>query len=211
MIFATSSVELTNVVLFVVTFALGTPPIPKLTFDPSANDVTFAQCSFIPRGPATNTADKPGVILINGMTSPTGVYRFIDCNTENTTVGFTSDALTTQISDVHIVGGRWAVEMTMFNFNPNTKIVAMWLTGVAMATSVILVNSRWLVISGCAMGSAGFHGGAEADMTITGNRFQGSVGLNGAFRALVFTGNVHQGLTNTTSGACLVTNNLQAV
>jgi pectate lyase-like protein len=177
----------------------------------AANDVTFAQCSFIPRGPATNTADKPGVILINGMTSPTGVYKFIDCNTENTTVGFTSDALTPQISDIHIIGGRWAMEMAMFNFNPNTKIVAMWLTGVAIAASATLVNSLWLVISGCAMGSAGFHGGPEADMTITGNRFQGSVFLGGAFRALVFTGNVHQGLTNIASGNCLVTNNLQAV
>jgi len=103
------------------------------------------------------------------------------------------------------------MEMAMFNFNPNTKIVAMWLTGVAIAASATLVNSLWLVISGCAMGSAGFHGGPEADMTITGNRFQGSVFLGGAFRALVFTGNVHQGLTNIASGNCLVTNNLQAV
>jgi hypothetical protein len=176
-----------------------------------ANDVTFAQCSFLPRGPATNAGNKPGVILINGMTIPTGVYKFIDCNTENTSVGFTSDAFTPQISDIHIVGGRWAVEMTMFNFHPDTKIVAMWLTGVAMATTVVLVNSQWLVISGCAMGSAGFHGGPEADMTITGNRFQGGVFLGNAFRALVFTGNVHQGLTNIASGNCLVTNNLQAV
>jgi hypothetical protein len=176
-----------------------------------ANDVTFVGCAFLPRGPATAAADKPGVILINGMTSPTGAYRFIDCNTENTTVGFSSDAATPQISDIHVVGGRWAVETTMFNFHSSTKIAAMWLTGVAMATSVILVNSLWLVMSGCAMRSSAFHGGAEADMTITGNRFQGSVLLNGAFRALMFTGNVHNGLTNTTSGNCLVTNNLQAV
>jgi hypothetical protein len=51
----------------------------------------------------------------------------------------------------------------------------------------------------------------HTDMTITGNRFLGSVHLNGAFRALMFTSNVHNGLTNTTSGNTLVTNNLQAV
>ncbi|MBO0800355.1 MAG: hypothetical protein J2P31_16160, partial [Blastocatellia bacterium] len=68
-----------------------------------------------------------------------------------------------------------------------------------------------LTISGCSIsGNSAFHGGADADMTITGNRFLGNVWLNGSFRALMFTGNVHNGLTNTTSGNCLVTNNLQS-
>jgi len=177
-----------------------------------ANDVTFAQCTFLPRGPATTAGQKPGVILINGMTNETGVYKFIDCNTENTSVGFTSDQFTTRINDIHIIGGRWAMEMGMFNFHPNTKIVAMKLTGAAIAVPAVLVNSVWLTISGCTIaGNSGFHGGADADMTITGNRFLGNVGLNGAFRALMFTGNVHYGLTNTASGNCLVTNNLQRV
>jgi len=179
-----------------------------------ANDVTFAQCSFLPRGPATITGNgnKPGVILINGLTISTGVFKFIDCNTEATSVGFSSDAATPRIDDIHVVGGRWAMETTMFNFHPNTKIVAMWLTGVAMASSVILVNSQWLVMSGCTMGNSAFHGGADADMTITGNRFQGSVLLQGDFRGLMFTGNVHNGLTDATSvnNHVLVTNNLQS-
>jgi Pectate lyase superfamily protein len=175
-----------------------------------ANGVIFVGSDFIPRGPAIAPADKPAVIMINGVTIPTGVYRFTDCNAENTSVGFSSDAATPQISDIHVVGGRWSMDTTMFNFHPNTKVAAMWLTGVAMGTTVILVNTLWLVMSGSTMGSAGFHGGPEADMTITGNRFQGSVLLDGAFRALVFTGNVHNGLTNSSSGNTLVTNNLQS-
>src|SRR5262245_2631097 len=136
-----------------------------------ANDLTFAECSFLPRGPATNSGNKPGVILINGMTNPTGVYRFINCITENTSVGFTSDALTTQINDIHVVGGRWAMEMSMFNFNASTKVTAMKLTGAQIAVPAVLVNSEWLTISGCTIsGNSGFHGGLDADMTITGNR-----------------------------------------
>jgi hypothetical protein len=179
----------------------------------TANDLTFVGCTFIPLGPATITGNgnKPGVILINGMTIPTGVYRFIDCNTEATSVGFSSDAATPRIDDIHVVGGRWAMELEMFNFHPNTKIVAMKLTGAEIAAPAILVNSRWLTISGCSIaGNSAFHGGADADMTITGNRFLGNVWLNGAFRGLMFTGNVHNGLANTTSGNCLVTNNLQS-
>jgi hypothetical protein len=175
----------------------------------TANDVTFAECSFLPRGPGTA---KPGVIVINGMTNQTGVYKFIDCNTENTTVGFTSDAVTTGIGDIHIVGGRWAMEMTMFNFHANTKIVAMKLTGASIAKSAVLVDSKWLTISGCTFGEdVGFHGGADADMTITGNRFLASVFLGGTFRALMFTGNVYNGLTDTASGNKLVANNLLVV
>jgi hypothetical protein len=153
--------------------------------------------------------------MINGMRNPTGVYRFIDCITEATSVGFTSDAFTPQINDLHIIGGRWVLDMAMFNFHPSAKITAMKLNGIDITSltgtnTVILVNSHWLTISGCSIfGNSAFHGGDEADMTITGNRFEGSVLLNGAFRALMFTGNVHQGLTNTTSGSRLVTNNLQ--
>ena len=55
--------------------------------------------------PATATAAKPVVIFINGMTNQTEVYRFVDCLRENTPVGFTSDAVTTSISDIHVVGG----------------------------------------------------------------------------------------------------------
>lgn len=175
-----------------------------------ANDVTFVGCTFIPIGPATTAGQKPGVVLINGMTNPTGVFHFIDCNTENTSVGFTSDAITTSINDIQVVGGRWAMEMGMFNFNSNTKVATMKLTGVNISAPVGLVDSLWLTISGCFIaGNSGFFGGPNADMTITGNRFRGSVFLGGAFRALMFTGNMHNGLTNQSSGNCLVTNNLQ--
>jgi hypothetical protein len=102
--------------------------------------------------------------------------------------------------------------MAMFNFHPSAKITAMKLNGVDITSTntVILVNFHWLTISGRSIfGNSTFHGGAEADTTITGNRFEGSVLLNGAFRALMFTGNVHNGLTDTMSGACFVMNNLQ--
>jgi hypothetical protein len=175
-----------------------------------ANDLTFVGCTFVPTGPATNPGNKPGVVLINGMTNPTGVYYFFDCNTENTSVGFTSAATTTYINDIQVVGGRWAMEMAMFNFNNNTKVGAMKLTGVNISAPVGLLNSLWLLITGCLItGASGFFGVTETDMTITGNRFLGSVLLHGAFRTLMFTGNVHNGLTNTSSGNCLVTNNLQ--
>ena len=177
----------------------------------TANDVTFVGSTFVPIGPAINSADKPAVIFITGKPDAVAVYRFIDCNTENTSAGFASDAATPQLNDIHVVGGRWAMEMSMFNFHPNTKIVAMKLTNASISKPVILVNSKWLTISGCSIaGNSAFHGGAEADMTITGNRFLGSVFLGGAFRGLMFTGNVHNGLTDTASGNKLVANNLQS-
>jgi len=178
-----------------------------------ANDLTFVGCTFIPQGPATTSGNKPGVILINGMTNPTGVYYFFDCNTENTSVGFTSAATTPYINDIQVVGGRWAMEMAMFNFNPNTKVGAMKLTGVSISAPVGLLNSLWLIISGCLItGASAFFGASETDMTITGNRFLGSVLLQGDFRGLMFTGNVHNGLTDATSvnSNVLVTNNLQS-
>jgi hypothetical protein len=183
-----------------------------------ANDVTFTQCTFIPgRRPAT-AGQKPGVILINGMTVETGVYRFVDCKTENTSVGFTSDQFTPRINGIEVLGGRWAVELGMFNFNPNTRVEAMKLTGAEISTLegqvVGLVNAQWLVISGCLIGGASaFFGGPQADMTITGNRFLGSVFLGGAFRTLMFTGNVHNGLNDAmdmSSGRYLVGNNLES-
>jgi pectate lyase-like protein len=182
----------------------------------TANDVNFAQCTFIPLQLVT-VGQKPGVILINGMTNQTGVFRFIDCVTENTSVGFTSDASTPQIDDIQIVGGRWVPELTMFNFHPNTKIGTMKLTGASIASlspstnTVALLGAIWLTISGCSIfGNSAFFGGPEADMTITGNRFIGRVELIGFFRGLMFTGNLHNGLTDTSSGNRFVANNLQS-
>jgi len=171
-----------------------------------ANDITFSGASFLPRGPSVV---KPSVVSFTNYLNNTGVIKFIDILTENTSVCFVSDAASTLINDLSIVGGRWASVTSFWNLNTATKVRSCRIVGATMAPQWIIVNPEWLSMSGCTVGGAvTINGGSGSVAAIGANVFLGAVTLGAAWGKLCFVGNIIQGtFTDSATGGKVIANN----
>jgi len=178
-------------------------PVSCVKITGNCNAITFTDCIFIPRH--ANAAANTITVEIDGYSNALGIFVFNNCNTENVQTGFTSDATTSEISNIRLRGGRWVPGGNMFLFNAATKITAMSLDGAVIDPPTELTDPHWLRIHNCQFTDAvTLTGGSDAEANLTGNTILiDDLILSGEWDALHVSGTLLPGgeITNSATGA----------
>lgn len=148
-----------------------------------ANDIVMFGTQLIPRGPGTGTLPA-SVSFFNIAAGSSGVFKFIECNTEAVSVCFDSDVTSTNVTELVVTSGRWTPTTNVFNLATGTQLVACEFNGCGFGQPVIIVDPKWVLFTGCRF-SAGMHlvGGTGATCSLAdGNVFiGGDLVLDGAW------------------------------
>jgi hypothetical protein len=109
-----------------------------LVYEGGVNDVNHDNCSFLPRGP---NGTRPDMVLFDTITvGNPGIYNFTACVTENTNSAFTSNAASTEVTALNVLGGRYAQNSELVAFDPATRPLYCNLAPDQNAGNLSLVN-----------------------------------------------------------------------
>lgn len=159
-------------------------PVYCVEISGEANEIHFTDASLIPRGPGAIPTDVFG---FTNYTNGTGVFSIIDITTENVRYPFTSDANTPLITELKIVGGRWASASNFFNLNSATQLSNFILSAASINNPLNLTPSNWAKVTGCFFGGPVTLTGTSVtttDCVFQGNTCNGDLNLTGAWRKL---------------------------
>ena len=174
----------------------GIAPNVIVQFGGSANDVSFVDVNAFPTassGLTTTTILGFFNLTPNDQGSYTGVYNFVNWNSENVKSAII-DSGNIDITALSIIGGRWTGGGTadFFTQGPSTRYKALTMTGANVGgfAGFTLRNPTGSRVTGCYFGTfVSLIAGAEADMAFVGNTVAGDAYLTGTWRSLVVTGN----------------------
>lgn len=159
-------------------------PVYCVEISGEANAIQFTDAGLIPRGPGVTPTDVFG---FTNYTNSTGVFSLINIGTENVRYPFTSDANTPLITELKIVGGRWASSSNFFNFNSATALSNFILSGASINNPFNLKPSNWAKVTGCFFGGPVTLTGTSlttSDCVFVGNTCAGDLTLTGPWKKL---------------------------
>jgi len=176
----------------------------------SANDVSFVDINAFPT--ATGAGDTATVLGFFNLDSATGIYTFVNWNSENVKSAII-DSGTSEIVALSIIGGRWTGASTgdFFTQGAATRYKALSMSGINVGgfTGFTLHNPTWSKITGGFFGvPVSLVAGTDADMAFVGNVVADAAYLTGAWRSLAVTGNclLNGGGKNVTGDVAISTN-----
>jgi hypothetical protein len=162
-------------------------PVYCVEISGGANEIHFTDASLIPRGPGINPTDVFG---FTNLSNATGVFSLINITTESIRYPFTSDANTPVITELRIMGGRWATgsNVNFFNLNAATQLSNFSMSGGAGVNGPFnLTPYNWAKVTGCFFGGPVTLTGSGltvTDCVFQGNTCNGDLILTGAWRKL---------------------------
>jgi hypothetical protein len=194
----------------------GIAPNVIIQFGGSANDVSFVDVNAFPTapsGPTTTTILGFFNLTHNANGDYTGVYNFVNWNSENVKSAII-DSGNVAITALSIIGGRWTGgganrgAVDFFTQGPSTRYKALTMTGANVGgfTGFTLGNPSGSRITGCYFGNfVSLAAGPDADMAFVGNTVAGNAYLTGNWRSLVVTGNslLESGGANTSGSTAI--------
>lgn len=177
-------------------------PSSCLLLTGECNDVNFTDCTLVPRH--ANAATTTTTISWEAYTNATGDFSFINCNTENVLVAFKTDAGTALITELKIIGGRYAAP-TLLSKNAATALSNMEMLGLNSGAGSFTLRDVSGRIVGSHFESTTFIGAAVdanlANLTVVGCTFAGNLIVSGDWYNLELIGNVCTGsITDTATG-----------
>jgi hypothetical protein len=167
------------------------------------NDVGMHAHAFLPRGPTPNF---PGMCFFSNYINTTGVFRFIDCNTENISQVFNSDATVPVVTELSVIGGRYAPATTIMNFHASTKLLNCVLSAVNFGNGITLAHVQHLRIADCYIGGNLILTGGDAysRAEVSGNDIAGAMTVTGSWSKLLWGINAVEGaITDTATGGVI--------
>ena len=162
-------------------------PLYCVEISGEANDVIVANSNLIPRGPSSSSITA--MVGFIDYVNTSGVFNFINCNTENSLNGFVSNAGTVLVNELAVLGGRYAVSGDAVVFNAATEIKASQFTAMKTATAFKLTKPVWTTVNGCLFNSVVLVGGAGSSLTFNDNTVLGATTISGAWDQLILVSN----------------------
>lgn len=157
-------------------------PVYCIEISGEANAVTFTDGEVIPR---SSGSPRPAVIGFTNYTNATGVFCFNNFNCENVGYGIVSDSGTPNITELKIIGGRWALAGTFFNLNAATTLRFSGFCNTQIANGINLVNPSYVRVVGCELGATTLASpGGEGILTFIGNNCVDNLTITGSWGKL---------------------------
>jgi hypothetical protein len=165
-------------------------PIFLVEISGGANDINLTDVSLVPRGPSPN---RPTTVGFTDYVNSTGVFSFLNCDTENTAHAMSSDSQTRVITALKVIGGRYAPKGDFFDLSPRTSLLAAEFTGVDVGTGLTISAEKWLRLgSGTFVGGNLSIAGNGNDLQVVGAEITGVASLSGRFGRVVWVGSPAQ-------------------